>query len=464
MGIGGIGMSALARMSLKFNIRVSGSDAFESDITQALSSEGAQIFIGHKKENVQDCSLLVYSSAVKSDNPERQIASEKKIREMRRADFLGLISNEYKTLICAAGTHGKTSISSIITSMLYALQLDPSALIGGIMNQFNSNARIGSDNNYLVVEADEYDRSFLTLSPTISIISSVDEDHLDIYDGKEDIQNTFLKYSRQIRDGGRLILCIDDPGLNQLQTKFDNPFTYAIDNNTADVKAVDINMLNGESKFKVRTKGLLSNEFTLTSPGKHNILNALSAISTGILLGYDVNQLIPAIASFRGVQRRFELKTQVKNIRFYDDYAHHPTEVLAAIHTARNIAGEGRVVVIFQPHLFSRTQDFAAEFAEALALSDLTILMDIYPAREKPIEGVSSQLIYDKMSPSKAVSCATIDDVQKYLINHTAANDLVLCLGAGDLSFHIEALAKNCSLAWEKKENNHKVTKTQRRN
>ena len=429
IGIGGAGMSGLADILFEMGHKITGSDKEESETTKYLAKRGISVFKGHHSKNIEEQDLVVYSSAISRDNSEMTEAIKKNIPIIRRAEILGqLMQKQYG--IAVSGTHGKTTTTSMMSKILIDARLDPTVVVGGKMQNLKTNARLGKG-KYFLAEADEFDRSFLTLHPVISIITSLEEDHLDIYKDFADLRSTFLKFVNQTAFDGLVLLCGDHENVANLSSEISaNSIIYGTMKN-ANIFAYNIKNDEGFTQFNLKVfdedKGLVK----INLPGYHNVLNALAAIGVALELEVDFELIKDALGSFNGVQRRFEFKAQRAGILFYDDYAHHPTEVKVTLETAKQ-GWDKRVVVLFQPHLFSRTADFFKEFAGALSVADLAIVTPIYPARESAMPGVTSQLITNEINKE----CVVIDDnnsivetVQK-LLNE---NDLFLTMGAGDI-------------------------------
>ncbi len=430
VGIGGIGMSALALLLKQQGKTVSGSDQQDSSLLDTLRASGINICIGHAAENAENADLVVYSSAVKVDNPERHYAEVHGIPEIRRAELLGQIALAYDHTIAVAGTHGKTTTTGLCGQILVTAQLDPSILVGGILPNLNSNLRLGAK-EHIVVEADEYDRSFLALSPDRIIVTTLEADHLDIYRDLQDVRDTFLEFISKLEANGILVLQGDDDELIQLAGRSKQPvITYGL-TETPDYRAIDIEINAFNSHFKITRRGEMLGEITLNMPGKHNVMNALGACAMTHEMGIEFSLIKSGLESFRGVERRFEHKGIKAGVQFIDDYAHHPSELEATLDAARSGWPKSRIIAVFQPHLYSRTRDFAKEFAQALQLADMAIITDIYPARETPIPGVSSELILESAENIEHLS--TIADVHKYLQVQLQDGDLLITMGAGDI-------------------------------
>jgi len=433
VGIGGIGMSGIAEIMLKNGYSVSGSDKELTDITEYLEQHGAKIFEGHSEKNLKDVDVLVYSSAVKEGNPERQKAQKLKIPQIRRAEMLAqIISRQY--CIGISGTHGKTTTTSMVGSVLMEGELDPTIVVGGRLKSLKTNARVG-EGEFVVVEADEYDRSFLALSPTLAVITSLETDHLDIYDDLDDLKNTFIEYANKTPFYGSIICCDDEQGVKEIIPRLNKKcITYGL-TDSADYHSGEISFENNQSLFNVHLKKELLGSIALKVPGVHNVKNALASVVVGHQLRIPFNKIKNALEKYEGVERRFEIKSIINDIMIVDDYAHHPTEVQATISAAKN-GWNKRVIAVFQPHLYSRTRDFYREFAEALNESDMVFVTDVYPARELPIEGISGELICDTLKKMNYQNVFYVAD-KNILANEVKKilqpNDMVITIGAGDI-------------------------------
>lgn len=431
IGIGGIGMSGIAEYLARKGFEVTGSDLVLSEITGKLSKNGVKIFEGHRKKNLySDTDLVVYSAAVKEDNPEFIKAKKLGINIVKRAVMLGEIVNE-KILIAVSGTHGKTSTTAMIAKVLIDCNLDPTVFVGGTINFLEyGNSRIG-EGKYAVVEADEYDKSFLTLKPDYIVITNIDLDHTDIYKNLDDLKNTFSKFISLGKSDVKIIGFGDDENVLDLMNSISNTDCY-----TYGFNAKNKYIINELSKTEPNYKFTINNDtIELSVPGKHNILNASAAYIIGDLLKIEKNCLARNLKSFYGVSRRLELKYN-EDIKVYDDYAHHPTEIEYSVNAIRGIA-KSRVITVFQPHTFTRTRDFYVDFAKALEPNDITILIDLYPAREKEIKGVSSKLIYDKLLSVKDKNIyykKSFDEVIDLLGEITEKGDTIIFQGAGDIT------------------------------
>ncbi len=434
VGIGGIGMSGIAEILLNQGFAISGSDLSSTEITQRLAGLGARIHTGHAAANVQDADVLVYSSAVTSDNPEVVEATRRKIPVIRRAEMLAEVMRLHHG-IAVAGTHGKTTTTSIIGQILIEAGMDPTVIVGGKLHAFGgTNARLGRG-EFMVVEADEFDRSFLQLNPTIAVLTTLEAEHLDIYRDLDDLKRAFIEFANKVPFYGFIALCLDEPALQEIYPELDRKvITYGLTPH-ADVQAVDIRQTGGTSEFTVLRGGTEQGRIMLHVPGEHNIKNALAALTVAGELGLPFATSSAAVGAFRGVIRRFEVKADLGGVMVVDDYAHHPTEVRETLRGMK--AGwRRRVVCVFQPHTYTRTRDFVREFGQAFMNADVLIVTDIYPARELPIEGVTGEMIAQaarnfghrdvRFVPDKAAVPAVLADIVR-------SGDIVITMGAGDI-------------------------------
>lgn len=429
IGIGGIGMSAIARY-FKFHGRtVSGYDKTETVLTRQLVEEGIPV---HYDDNLElapkDADLVVYTPAIPKDHTELNFYRDNNFVLMKRSEVLGVITAGSFN-ICVAGTHGKTTITTMIAHLLRHTGYGCNAFLGGVAVNYNSN--YWSDKrNVCVVEADEYDRSFLRLSPDIAVITAMDADHLDIYGTAEAMEDAYIDFSMRVKKGGWMI---SKHGLKRSAAlESTHQLTYSLHDTGADIHAENIRMENGSYHFNVVTRLWKLNDITLNMGGLHNIENVIAAIMIAHHLGIADEKIKAAVADFKGVKRRFEYMIKTSSLVFVDDYAHHPEELRALISGARKLFPEKKCTVIFQPHLFTRTRDFAKEFAESLDLADEVVLLPIYPARELPIEGVTSNLILDQMTIAnkQILEKAQVPDFIKQQNNN---NWLLITAGAGDI-------------------------------
>jgi UDP-N-acetylmuramate--alanine ligase len=433
VGIGGIGMSGIAEVLINLGFNVSGSDIKESETIDKLHKIGAKVDIGHKIENVRNVDVLVYSSAVKLDNPEIIEARKLGVPVIRRAEMMGEMMR-LKFSIAIAGTHGKTTTTSMIASEMLENAMDPSVIVGGIVRSFGGSAKLGSG-KYFVCEADESDKSFLKLFPTIAVVTNIDEDHLDNYTSIDDIKKSFVEYINSIPFYGCSILSMDDRNIQSILLDINKRYiTYGF-LPQADIRAKNIEIHNFSSKFDVAYKNFEIKGIQLKIPGEFNIKNALAAIAVGIEIGIPDNIIKQSIEKFHGVHRRFEYKGEVKGCKLYDDYAHHPTEIESTLKAARD-AWEGRIIAIFQPHLFSRTMMLREKFGGAFYNADIVIITDIYPAREKPVKGVTGKTIADSCIEHRqkhVIYEKNKDNIPAILANILKEGDMIITMGAGDI-------------------------------
>jgi len=436
VGIGGIGMSGIAEILLDQGFTVTGSDRALSEVTQRLQSLGARIFEGHRAANVDpDADVLVYSSAVGPDNPELRAAAERKIPVIRRAEMLAEVMR-LKYGIGVAGTHGKTTTTSMTSLVLLAGGLDPTVLVGGKLSGLGgTNARLGQG-DFIVVEADEFDRSFLSLTPTIAVLTTLETDHLDCYRDLEDIKGAFVQFATRVPFYGFVVLCLDEPALLDIMPALSKKkiVTYGL-NPQADIQATDIRYKENTSSFLVTRRGAELSRVTLQVPGQHNVQNALAALTVGLELGVPFDKVKAGIEKFTGVYRRWERKGEAGGITLYDDYAHHPTECRATLAGAKG-GWKRRVVCVFQPHLYSRTRDFYEDFGKSFLLSDVLVVTDVYPAREEPIQGVTGELVVHaarRFGHKDAHYVADKSALPSFLRSIIREGDLVITMGAGDI-------------------------------
>jgi UDP-N-acetylmuramate--alanine ligase len=436
-GIGGIGMSGIAEILINEGFKISGSDKALSEVTDRLHSLGAEIFEGHRAENISnDIDVLVYSSAVPLDNPEIVECKRRNIPIIRRAEMLAEVMR-LKYGIGIAGTHGKTTTTSMISLIMIEGGADPTVIVGGKLSGLGgTNARLGKG-EFIVVEADEFDRSFLSLTPTIAVLTTLETDHLDCYRDLEDIKGAFVQFASKVPFYGFVVLCLDEPALQDIMPLLNNKriLTYGF-NPQADFQAVDIRHKENTTLFMLVRQGKELGEIEIQLPGKHNVENALAALAVGLELGIPFDLVKKGIQKFTGVYRRWEKKGEVNGIVVYDDYAHHPTECKATLAGAKS-GWRRRVVCVFQPHLFSRTRDFYEEFAKAFLLSDVLVVTDVYPAREEPIQGVTGELIVDAAKAfghKETYYVPEKKDLPKFLLGVTRKGDMVITMGAGDIT------------------------------
>jgi UDP-N-acetylmuramate--alanine ligase len=434
IGIGGIGMSALARYFNAKGVKVSGYDKTETVLTKQLLAEGIAI---HYEDNLKfidkEAALVVYTPAIPKDHSELNYYQQNNYTVVKRSDVLGAITNSSFN-ICVAGTHGKTSTSSMVAHILRDSGYGCNAFLGGIAVNYNSNFW-SSEKNVCVVEADEYDRSFLKLSPDVAIITAMDADHLDIYGTAENVEQAFIDFSAKVKPGG---LLLSKHGLKrEAELKADQHLTYHLNDNKADVYATNIRTDNGSYRFDVILKDGILKDVILNMGGMHNIENVIAAITVAHHLKIENEKIKNAVAGFKGIKRRFEYIVKNEAQVFIDDYAHHPEELRALINGAKDLFPEKKCTVIFQPHLYTRTRDFVDGFAEVLSLADQVVLLPIYPARELPIEGITSEMIVNKMTNSNKTVKAK-DELLAWIKDNKTA--LLITAGAGDIDTLIEPI------------------------
>ncbi len=433
IGLGGAGMSGIARIMLAKGINISGSDAKDSSVLSGLKTLGAQVFIGHAASNIGDADILVVSSAIDQSNPEIIAANDKGLVILTRAQALALLMSESKS-VAVAGTHGKTTTTSMLTVALQQAGLDPSFAIGGMINRGGTNAHWGSGEIF-IAEADESDGSFLAYKPFGAIVTNIELDHVDNFPDIESVNKIFVDFVNSIQPGGFLVAGIDSPGvahlLSQIERRDIEIITYG---ESADYSISHVSLQPTESHARITKLGKVLGEISLTIPGNHNVENATAALATAIKLGAPVADLLVGLNKFSGAKRRFENRGTVSGVTVIDDYGHHPTEVKVTLETAKRFAGSGRVIAIFQPHRYSRTSMFVDQFAEVLELADHTYLLEIYAASEAAMPGVSSILIANAMKSESVTFEPSMIDVVSYAVSEAKPGDLIITLGAGDVN------------------------------
>jgi UDP-N-acetylmuramate--alanine ligase len=436
VGIGGIGMSAIAEILINQGFEISGSDLYPSQNTDYLVSIGANVLFGHKKENIIGAQVVVYSSAVvPTENPETMYALETGIPVIRRAEMLAEVSR-LNYCLAIAGTHGKTTTTSMLGLVMIKAGIDPTVIVGGRLADFGgTNARLGKG-QWTVVEADEYDRSFLQLLPTISVINNVEPEHLDIYRDFDDIKDTFSEFANKTPFYGFVALGIDDAGCREIYSRINKQvITFGI-SDSADYSANNIIADSGTISFDVLEYSKFIGNVKLRIPGLHNLKNALASITVARKMNIDFNIIKESLEEFKGVYRRFDVKGEFNGILVIDDYAHHPTEIKATLSAARNGWKDRRIVVAFQPHTFTRTRALWKDFADSFTDADVVIVSEIYPAREKPIYGINGKMIYDEMernSFSEVFFVPTIDGINEFIKTYLKSGDVFITIGAGNI-------------------------------
>jgi UDP-N-acetylmuramate--alanine ligase len=435
MGIGGAGMCALAEMLRGGGGHVTGCDLQPNRAVRNLQGEGVEVWEEHADDHVAEAAALVMTAAVPADHPELAAARARGIPVLKRAQALAAIANR-GIVVGVAGTHGKTTTTAITTTVLAAAGQDPTGFVGGRVPAWGGNLRRGSDRLF-VVEADEFDRSFLHLRPNAAVVTTLEADHLDIYASLGEIEDAFAQYLDSVPEDGLIAACADDAGVGRLLPRLggqERIVTYGL-NAGAMLRAGDVSVRDGQMHFTVRDGGEHLGEGVLALPGNHNLRNALAAVAVARWMGIEWPAIREGLASFRGVERRFERVGEEAGIEFVDDYAHHPTELRATLEAARHAFPKRRIVAVFQPHLYSRTRDFHGEFGEALALADLAVVTDVFPARERPIPGVTGALVAEGARQA-GVTVHYVDEraaVPAQVASRLREGDVCLTLGAGNL-------------------------------
>ncbi|KIL40314.1 UDP-N-acetylmuramate--alanine ligase [Gordoniibacillus kamchatkensis] len=448
IGIGGYGMSAIAKVMLEMGYRVSGSDLAQNELTDKLKAKGARVFIGNEAGNVQGADLVVYSTAVSKDDVEIREAEQRGIPILHRSQMLAHLMNERKG-IAVAGAHGKTTTSSMIALVMETCGLDPTYIIGGEIMNVGSNAKAGKG-DYVVAEADESDGTFLQYRPVLALVNNIEADHLENYNGDfENLKRAYAQFLSQVRDGGKAIVCKDDPYLREMIPAVrTDVITYGIESRDADYRATDIRLGDRRVAFRVVRRGPggeeMLGDIELSVPGKHNVYNALATLITCLEAGLTFRQVAEAITDFRGAKRRFQVLGEAGGILVIDDYAHHPTEIQATIAAAK--ATGKRIIAVFQPQRYTRTYYLLDQFSRAFPEADEVIITDIYsPAGERQIEGVNSAKLVELIrqnSNDKVRYIPSRDEVQRFLSGYVKSGDLVLTMGAGDIWKAADGLAK----------------------
>jgi UDP-N-acetylmuramate--alanine ligase len=433
VGIGGIGMSGIAEVLLNLGYQVSGSDVKESEVTRRLAALGCEISYGHRKENVREADVVVVSSAIRKGNPEVEVAEQRLIPVIPRAEMLAELMR-MKVGIAIAGTHGKTTTTSLIATVLAAGGLDPTVVIGGRLNSIGSNARLGQG-DFLVAEADESDGSFIKLMPTIAVVTNIDADHLDYYSGIDEIKETFLNFLDKIPFFGLAVLCLDHPNIQSLIPRLKKRFTTYGLTTQADYQAKEIVFEEFTTTFDVLHQRKEVGRLRLQMPGLHNVYNALATVATAFELDIPFQIVQESLGDFKGIQRRFQMKGEKKGVLIVDDYGHHPVEIIATLKAART-GWKRRVVAVFQPHRYSRTQALFKEFLTAFYDADVLVLTDIYAAGEDRIEGVEAKSLFEgirEYGHKDVVYIPNKKEIADHLLRILKPGDVVIMLGAGDI-------------------------------
>lgn len=445
VGIGGIGMSGMAEILLQKEYHVTGSDANMGDTVERLRELGAEVHIGHEVKNIEGADVVVYTSAVKAEeNIETKAALDLGIPVIKRAEMLAELMR-MKYGIGVAGTHGKTTTTTMIGHIVQDGSFDPTIIVGGKVHSFDKTNAVVGKGDIIVVEADEFDRTFLRLRPSLAVITNIEAEHLDIYDNLEDVKNAFVEFANKVPFYGAVILCLDDPNGRSIIPEIDRRMlTYGL-TPQAEIRAVDIELNHFYSTFTVFYKDEELGVLKLKAPGEHNVKNALASIAVGLELDIDFKYIKSGLERFEGVFRRFQLKADKDDVMVIDDYAHHPTEVQATLNAARKGWKNRRIVAVFQPHLYSRTQDLYKEFGSSFFDAEVCVITDVYPSREEPIEGVTGKLISDAAKEYGHRKVFYVEDKAELpgkLKDIVRPGDIVITMGAGDIYKYGEQFAE----------------------
>ncbi|NGP89422.1 UDP-N-acetylmuramate--L-alanine ligase [Fodinibius halophilus] len=436
VGIGGIGMSGMAEILLQKGYNVSGSDASMGETIERLQELGADIAIGHDEENIEGCDVVVYTSAVEAEeNIETKAALDQGIPVIKRAEMLAELMR-MKYGVGVAGTHGKTTTTTMIGHVIQDGSFDPTIMVGGKVHSFSETNAVVGKGDIIVVEADEFDRTFLRLTPSLGVITNIEAEHLDIYDNLEDVKEAFIEFANKVPFYGAVALCLDDPNVRSIIPDLERrTITYGL-TPQAEIRAIDIEIDHFTSTFTVIDEGKKLGEIVLQAPGEHNVKNALAAVAVGLELDIDFEKIKSGLERFQGVFRRFQLKAEKDDVIVIDDYAHHPTEVQATLSAAREGWKDRRIVAVFQPHLYSRTQDLYEEFGLSFFDAEVSVITDVYPSREDPIKGVNGKLIADSAREYGHRKVHYVEDkteLPKRLKEIVEPGDVIITMGAGDI-------------------------------
>lgn len=434
VGIGGAGMSAIAKVLLQMGYIVSGSDLTKTETTNKLEKMGAHVYLGHSGENLNDTQAIVVSTAIPESNPEVKLAREMNLPVFHRADIVAHLMLKYKG-IAVAGAHGKTTTTSMIAVMLEHAGVDPTVIIGGEVDYLNGNAKLGLG-EYLVAEADESDGSFLKFSPHIAVVTNIENDHMDFYKTMENILHTFKKFLYKLPpDTGLGILCFDNAHIRELVNDVERPYiSYAIDHE-AQYMAHNLRTQGATTTYDVCHEGQLLGTLKINVPGRHNVANSLAAVVVGLSVGLTFEQIAEGLLHFQGAKRRFQTKARINGVWVIDDYAHHPTEIMTTLLAARQTEPQ-RLICVFQPHRYSRTAFLRNEFGAAFNSSDILVLTDVYAAGEAPIPGITGEVLkeeVERQTSKKVIYIADKDKIARYLNEIVEPGDLVITMGAGNV-------------------------------
>ena len=443
IGIGGIGMSGIAELLHNQDFTITGSDLSESPNVDRLRELDIFISIGHDKKNIATTEIVVYSDAIPDNNVELIEAKDRNIKCYSRAKMISQLAKLKSSTVGISGTHGKTTTTSMIGSILKDSNLDPTIIVGGVVKSINTNSILGSGDTF-VVEADEFNRSFLELSPTIAVINNIDLEHIDCYDSLEDLKDAFIQFANSVPFYGMVSICRDSENAASIIPLIDKPIvTYGIESDNVDFKAINIIHDNGTVAFDVIHQNK-NYSFSMIIPGSYNILNALAAISVCKTMGLSIEKISKSLKNFSGVKRRFDIKIHNKNLTIIDDYAHHPVEVLSEIKAVKS-NWDRRLLVVFQPHLYSRTKEFYKDFAESLLSADIVFITEIFASREKLDTSISSKHISNhlKKLKHKNVLDTTTDSLIEDIKSHYNEGDIILTVGAGNIWRYADKLTEN---------------------
>ncbi len=434
IGIGGAGMCGIAEVLLNQGYAVSGSDLTSSSVTTRLEHLGAEIHYSHEALHVQGSDVVVYSSAVRPENVEMRAARDLHIPTIPRSEMLAELMRS-KTGIAISGTHGKTTTTSMVGAVLQEAGFSPTLIVGGIVRALDTGIRMG-DSPFIVVEADEFDRSFLKLAPTIAVITTLEAEHLDTYGDLEGVKDAFVEFANKVPFYGSVIVCSDHEHVLSVIPRIKRPVVSYGFNHSASVRAQNVTQDGTRTRFSVSAPGKMTDPFELQVPGRHNVMNALAAISVADELEIPRTATIRALHEFSGVRRRFEVKGTFKDAVVIDDYAHHPTEVRSVLKTARECWPNRKIIALFQPHLFTRTRDFSDEFGKSLALADIGLVTEIYGSRETPIAGVTSNLIVEagRAAGMKQVESVAFDQAVSRIDRIADMESVIIVMGAGSIT------------------------------
>ncbi|MFH0771890.1 MAG: UDP-N-acetylmuramate--L-alanine ligase [Candidatus Omnitrophota bacterium] len=444
IGIGGIGMSAIAFVLLRMGHRVSGSDAKSSDITRKIEAAGGKFYLGHNENNIDGADIVVFSSSITPENAELKVARNRKVPALHRADILSFIMRSKKS-IAVTGAHGKTTTSSLISHILFRVGLDPTIIVGGEVKSIGGNSRVG-EGEHIVVEADESDGSFINLNPLFGVITNIDEEHLDYYRNIGEIISWNLRFAEGINADGKLFFCGDCENLRRALRGYSGKTVSFGLSDKLDMHPADIKLLNSHSEFNVIYRGDDLGRAALNIPGIHNISNAMAAFAVVLETGLKFDAIKRAAEDFSGAARRFQEVYSGGEIKIIDDYAHHPEEIRATIAAAKNWNPK-RLVVVFQPHRFSRTKYLRQRFGRCFEPADHLVITDVYAASEEPIEGVSGKSLYEEVKGQGHKSAVFVQrkQLKEYLLRYVRPSDMILILGAGDVAYVSEELARELS-------------------